>query len=152
MHESRGRAMEARKDAVERKYNTNNEILERLKYLQINGAIDENSVLKQEDRTLELKSSILQLEEEILQSKSQYEEQSSRIGSEIFMNELQIQYETVLAPGSGIIFESKAAPKGVLNAGEGIMKIVPQDKLLADVWVTNKDIGYIKVGQSKKYV
>ena len=30
------------------------------------------------------------------------------------------------------------------------MKIVPQDKLLADVWVTNKDIGYIKVGQKAK--
>ena len=73
-----------------------------------------------------------------------------RINSEIFMNELQIQYETVLAPGSGVIFESKAAPQGVLNRGERIMKIVPQDKLLADVWVTNKDIGYIKVGQKAK--
>ena len=30
------------------------------------------------------------------------------------------------------------------------MKIVPQDKLLAEVWVTNKDIGYIKVGQKAK--
>ena len=30
------------------------------------------------------------------------------------------------------------------------MKIVPQDKLIADVWVTNKDIGYVKVGQKAK--
>ena len=42
----------------------------------------------------------------------------------------------------------KRFPQGVLNrARERIMNIVPQDKLLADVWVTNKDIGYIKVGQ-----
>ena len=39
------------------------------------------------------------------------------------------------------------ALKGVLGAGEDIMKMVPQDKLVADVWVTNKDIGYIKKGQ-----
>ena len=44
----------------------------------------------------------------------------------------------------GLIFDSKASEQGVLGAGEDIMKIVPQDKLIADVWVTNKDIGYIK--------
>ena len=43
-----------------------------------------------------------------------------------------------------------AVGKGVLNSGEVIMKVVPQDKLMADVWVTNKDIGYIKVGQRAK--
>ena len=96
-----------------------------------------------------LKSRILQIEEEIIQSKSQYDEQRSRLNSEKFINQIQIQYETVKAPGSGIIFDSKAVSKGVLTAGEGIMKIVPQDKLLADVWVTNKDIGYIKVGQAR---
>ena len=35
----------------------------------------------------------------------------------------------------------------MLSAGQVIMKIIPQDKLKADVYVTNKDIGYIKVGQ-----
>ena len=61
---------------------------------------------------------------------------------------MQIQYETVVAPGNGVIFDSKAKP-GVLSAGETIMKkLCPRTSLLkGDVWVTNKDIGYIKLGK-----
>ena len=77
IHESRGRAMNTRRAAIERKYITNNQILDRLRYLQKNGAIDENTVLQQEDNTLELKSRILELEEEMLQARSQYDDQRS---------------------------------------------------------------------------
>ena len=51
------------------------------------------------------------------------------------------------SPAKGIVFNSNASERGVLSAGEEIMKVVPQDQLRADVWVTNKDIGYIKKGQ-----
>ena len=69
IHESKGRAMLTRKEAIARKYNTNQQILERLKYLKANGAVDENSVLQQEDSTPKINRRILELEEEILQSK-----------------------------------------------------------------------------------
>ena len=149
-YESRRRAANQRRKTFEKKLDTNKLILERLKYLKENGAIDGNTVLQQEDTTLELESTIFELQEEMLQLKSNYDEQKSRIESDIFLNELQIQYETVTSPGNGVIFDSKASPRGVLSAGEAIMKIVPQDKLIADVWVTNKDIGYIKIGQKAK--
>ena len=67
-----------------------------------------NTVLQQEDNLLEFKSRVLEIEEQLLQTKSQYDEQVSRINSEIFINELQIQYETVLSPADGLVFESKA--------------------------------------------
>lgn len=146
-YKSRIRSLEERKKIMEKKYDTNVKIYQRLLILKDNGAIEENTMLRQEDETLELKGQILQINEQLLQTKSDYVQKRDDIKSQIFLNNLQIQYETVRAPKSGLIFESAASTKGVLSAGQVIMKIIPQDKLKADVWVTNKDIGYIKIGQ-----
>ena len=146
-YESQVRALKERIDTVERKYKTNLTILTRMEYLQKVGAINTNSVLKQEDFTLELQDQKLQLVENVLQIESQYKQKRDALKSRIYSNEIKIQYDTVKSPTSGIIFDSRASVKGVLGPGEDIMKVVPQDKLVADVWVTNKDIGYIKKGQ-----
>ena len=149
-HNSRVRALTKRKTAIDQKYKTNIEIYERLKYLEENGAADRNTLLQQRDAALELESRAIEVEENILQLESQFMQQREELKSRKFLNEIQVQYETVRAPKSGIVFGSRAVEKGVLNSGEVIMKVVPQDKLMADVWVTNKDIGYIKVGQMAK--
>ena len=146
-YESQMRSTEERVDTIERKIKTNKTILDRMKYLLDVGAIDENSVLTQEDFTLELEEQRLQLLESVLQAKSQYKQREEELKSRIFSNEIKIQYDTVKSPSKGIIFDSNASERGVLGAGEDIMKVVPQDKLIADVWVTNRDIGYIKRGQ-----
>lgn len=51
----------------------------------------------------------------------------------------------VQAPVSGTIFDMKAtAPGFVTNSTEPVLKIVAEDALLAKVFITNKDIGFIK--------
>ena len=122
-------------------------ILKRMRYLLEVGAVDENSVLSQNDLTLEMEGQKLQLAENLLQLKSQHLQREEELKSRIYSNEIKIQYDTVKSPIAGIVFDSAASVKGVLGAGEDILKIVPQDKLIADVSVTNKDIGYIKKGQ-----
>ena len=144
------RTLEKRRKVYERKYKTNKKIFERLKILRDNGAMEQNTILQKEDQLLELQTQIIEVDEQILQTKSQYSQRLDNINSSIFANKIQLQYETVRAAKDGIIFESVAAPKGVLQAGQTIMKIVPQDKLKADVMVTNKDIGYIKEGQKAR--
>ena len=146
-YESQKRALNERIDTVERKYNTNITILKRMQYLKDVGAVDENSTLQQDDLTLELEEQKLQLLENLLQLESQHKQRKGEIESRILSNEIKVQYDTVRAPMKGLIFDSKASEQGVLGAGEEIMKVVPQDELIADVWVTNKDIGYIKKGQ-----
>ena len=146
-YNSRIRTLEKRISAIRQKYDTNIGIYERFKYLEANGAADRSTVLQQRDSVLELESKIIEVEENMLQLESEFMQQVEEIKSRIFLNEIQIQYETVRAPKSGVVFESKAVEKGVLNSGQIILKVVPQDKLMADVWVTNKDIGYVKVGQ-----
>ena len=55
-----------------------------------------------------------------------------------------------MAPISGIIFDPQANLDGVMSAGERIVSIVPQRGLYAEVYVPNKDIGFIKIGQKAK--
>ena len=64
--------------------------------------------------------------------------------------ELQLQYQNVRAPVSGIVFDPQAPVESVLTPGERILSIVPQDGLYAEVFVPNKDIGFVKVGQKAK--
>ena len=46
------------------------------------------------------------------------------------------------------MFQLEAQEKGVLGAGEAIAKVIPQDGVKAEVWVSNRDIGFVKEGQS----
>jgi HlyD family secretion protein len=51
------------------------------------------------------------------------------------------------APVSGTIFELKpSAPGFVINTTDALLKIVPDDTLVAKVYLTNKDIGFVKEG------
>ena len=63
---------------------------------------------------------------------------------------LQLRYQSVKAPVSGIIFDPRATPQGVLGPGERILSVVPQSGLYAEVYVPNTDIGFIKLNQQAK--
>ena len=73
-----------------------------------------------------------------------------KLKNELKQVELQLQYQNVVAPVSGVIFESQAAPSGVLAAGEVILTIVPQEGLKGQVFVSNTDIGFVKPGLNAK--
>ena len=64
--------------------------------------------------------------------------------------ELQLQYQTVKAPITGIVFDPAVRLEGVLQPGERILSIVPQDGLYAEVLVPNQDIGFVRSGQEAK--
>ena len=49
-----------------------------------------------------------------------------------------------------MIFDPKVRPDGVVAAGETMLKLVPQRGLYAEVFVPNKDIGFVKTGQEAK--
>ena len=63
---------------------------------------------------------------------------------------LQLQYQNVLAPVNGVVFDPKARTQGVLGAGERILTLVPMGGLVGQIYVPNKDIGFIKRGQKAK--
>ncbi len=140
-------AMQSRKQTIRRSYLTNVDILERMRPLLLSGAVTRNMVLAQEDKALSFKAELSQIDEEIAVMQSKNRQAQSELKAQLVLAKIQEQYEIVKAPMNGIIFQLKASPQGVLNPSEPILKIIPQDGLQANVYITNKDIGYVKIGQ-----
>lgn len=58
-----------------------------------------------------------------------------------------LKYQELRAPVDGIVFDLKAKGSGyVANTTEPILKIVPSNALVAEVYVTNQDIGFVSQG------
>ncbi len=67
--------------------------------------------------------------------------------SQISQAKMNLKYQEIVAPASGTVFELKAGTPGfVATTSEPIFKIVPNNNLNAKVFISNKDIGFIKVG------
>ena len=57
-----------------------------------------------------------------------------------------LRYRTVLAPIDGKVFDLKAKPAGVVSTSNVILKLVPSNKLEANVSIPNSDIGFVRTG------
>jgi hemolysin D len=69
------------------------------------------------------------------------------INSQITQAKMNLKYQDIIAPVSGTVFELKAGMPGfVATSSEPILKIVPNHNLTAKVFISNKDIGFIKQG------
>ena len=69
------------------------------------------------------------------------------INSEISAAEQTLRYQEIPAPVSGLIFDLEAYPGYVPPAGQAaqpILKIVPEDSLIAEVFIRPEDIGFVR--------
>ena len=64
--------------------------------------------------------------------------------------ELQLQYQNAVAPTHGLVFDPKVRPDNVIDGCGTLMKLVPQSKLYAEMFVPNKDIGFVKTAQQAR--
>ena len=70
----------------------------------------------------------------------------AEIDSQISQAQQNIKYHEIKAPVGGKIFELKAHSGFVTNNGQTVLEIVPDDALMAKVYLTNKDRGFVKEG------
>jgi hemolysin D len=71
------------------------------------------------------------------------------LSTQISQAKMNLKYQEIIAPVSGTIFELKAGTPGfVATSSEPILKIVPNNKLTAKVFISNKDIGFVKPGMT----
>ena len=64
---------------------------------------------------------------------------------------MTLSYQEIKSPLNGIVFDLQpAAPGYVVNTELPILKIVPIDDLVARVFISNRDIAFLKVGQEVK--
>jgi hemolysin D len=84
-----------------------------------------------------------QLNKVILDNETQIAEAENRLSQA----QLTLRYQELRAPVDGVVFDLQAKGRGfVANSNEPILKIVPGNKLVAEVYITNKDIGFVSEG------
>lgn len=84
-----------------------------------------------------------QLNQKILDNETRLSETNSQLSQA----ELTLKYQELRAPVDGVVFDVKAKGPGfVANTSEPILKVVPNNALVAEVFITNKDIGFIQEG------
>tara|TARA_Y100001954_G_scaffold104582_2_gene113818 strand:- start:4257 stop:5489 length:1233 start_codon:yes stop_codon:yes gene_type:complete len=155
--DSQKNSLVGRQHVLEKRLKTKSIILSEMQVLVEQGGFQRLQFLEQQDQFFELQKQLGEIQEE--QNRIQLQEDQIRLQSRKSINqmrnqlqeaELQLQYQNVLAPVAGVVFDPKARPEGVLRSGERILSIVPQQGLYAEVFVPNKDIGFVKTGQSAK--
>ena len=78
------------------------------------------------------------------------QKQLAELENQISETRLTLKYQRIKAPVSGVVFDLKPTAPGYVISGnvpEPIMKIVPSDQLVARIFITNRDIGFIRKGQ-----
>ena len=137
-----------RQEVLEQKVRTSEDITRELKTLVNSGGFQRVQYLQQLDQLYELRSQLSSVKLEMNRTKLESEKSIGQLSNQLKQAELQLQYQNVLAPSSGLVFQPKARVAGVIQAGDTILTIVPQQGLKAKVFIANKDIGFVKTGQA----
>ncbi|HAA26797.1 MAG TPA: hemolysin D [Cyanobacteria bacterium UBA8553] len=75
------------------------------------------------------------------------EKKLAETDSQLSQTKVNLAYQEVRAPVGGTVFDLKPSSAGfVTNTTEPVLKIVPGDSLVAKVYITNKDIGFVEKG------
>ena len=118
------------------------------------GAISEVQYFDQIIKKNEIKGKIIENEKGLLRQLLILEQQIKIIDSDIsklkaVMTEASVllDYKTLRAPVDGVIFDLKPNSVGfVAQTSEPIMKIVPFNKLEADIKIPSNKIGFVQIG------
>ena len=139
-----------KKAVLLKKLSTTSQIVGSLKLLVDQGGFQKVQYLQQLDQLFELETQLGNVTLDIQRETLDSEKKLGQLKNQLLKARLQLQYQNVVAPASGIIFNLKSQESGVLQAGETILSIIPQGRLKAKVYVTNKDIGFVKLNQPAK--
>lgn len=91
--------------------------------------------------------SIAEIDSQLTKAIVENNKRLSEIDSQISTAQLQLRYEEIKAPSDGTVFDLQAHNPGfVANVSQPIMKIVPNDEMTAKVFITNRDIGFVRQG------
>ena len=139
---------------LKQSYEIEKDISNRMKVLLKEGAVSEIYYLQQAQKTKEILNKILENEINLKRQELILDQQVKVINSEILDLKakstealVKLKYKTIIAPLDGIIFDLKPRISGfVAQSSQPIMKIVPFNKLEADVKIPSSKIGFVRVG------
>ncbi|MFM2060845.1 MAG: hypothetical protein RLZZ507_515 [Cyanobacteriota bacterium] len=107
-------------------------------------AVTDKNVL---DQIANNKKRIAEIDSQFMRIILENEQRLADINSRISQAQLNVRYQELRAPVAGIIFDMQAKNAGfVANPTQKLLQIVPNDKYVAEVFITNQDIGFVQKG------
>ncbi|MBE9200393.1 MULTISPECIES: HlyD family efflux transporter periplasmic adaptor subunit [unclassified Nodularia (in: cyanobacteria)] len=93
------------------------------------------------------KKRIAEIDSQFMRIVLSNEQNLADLNSKISQAKLNFEYQELRAPVAGTIFDLQAKNPGfVANASQIVLQIVPDDKFMAEVFITNQDIGFVREG------
>jgi hemolysin D len=92
---------------------------------------------------------IAEIDSQLNKSIVENEKKITEITNQTIQAQQNLKYQEIRSPVAGEVFELQAYQDGVVNSNstEALVQIVPSTDVMAKVYITNKDIGFVKVGQ-----
>ena len=80
------------------------------------------------------------------------QKQIAQLSNQISETKVTLDYQLLRSPARGTVFDLQpSAPGYVVSSNEKpVLKIVPIDDLVVRIFISNRDIGFVKVGQKVK--
>ena len=154
--------------------NIREEILKNLKEVTDIGGLSKIKFLKEQQEVIQLRGRVESTKSELQKISATLEEsknkltntiaaskidfsskieenvkQVAQIENQISDTKLTLKYQEITSPLEGLVFDLQPAAPGYVVGGNDkpILKIVPIDDLVARVFVSNRDIAFLKKGQ-----
>ena len=92
---------------------------------------------------------IAEIDTELSRVRLENKKRLAEIDGQISKAVQSLKYQELKAPVNGIVFDLQPRAAGfVVGETQTIMKIVPNDNLIASVYLTNQDIGFVQEGMN----
>ena len=119
---------------------------------QSTAKLDNNKAVNRKDlfsRLSENDKRIAEIDSQLNKSIVENEKKITEITNQIAQANQSLKYQEIRSPVAGEVFELKAYQEGVVNSNspDALVQIVPNKDAIAKVYITNKDIGFVKIGQ-----
>ena len=156
--EARVDSLQAQLKSLQLSLKVEQSIVDRMTNLVSQGAIAEVQYLKQKNRLQELQSEIAQskailreVQAESIKSEQQIQRELADLERKLVETNKSLEYESLRSPVRGYVFDlTVASPGYAANKGETLLKIVPEGRLEASVFVTNADVGFLRAGMQPR--
>jgi len=123
------------------------DIARRYKRLATQGAQSDLAYISQRKQLEDVKTQLVRLRQQRAQQILEAQQRIKSLESELAQADLLLKNSVIRSPASGIVFELSKSKGQVTTMGEKLFRVVPQGKAKAEVFVSNQDIGFVKVGQ-----
>ncbi|MEH2264095.1 HlyD family efflux transporter periplasmic adaptor subunit [Nostoc sp.] len=107
-------------------------------------AVSDKNVL---DKIADNKQRIAAIDSQFMKVILDNEQRLADVNSKISQSQLNVKYQELRAPVAGTVFDLQAKNPGfVATPTTKLLQIVPNENYIAEVFITNKDIGFVRKG------